>query len=235
MKKQLFPIIFCIVCILLIGFLYVFDYIKNTLSNYPEVTEWDLFNELRTSQFFKHYLFDEAFLSDKKFLSITSFYPAFDEEISINDEFIDFLAECVSVFRQNSNALLVANENYINANRIDSDNDMAKSLWGKDWRLPSEKELRELKEKCSWQYVDQGPVKGYRVTGPNGSSIFFPLAGYMPFSSRQEDGSYGYYWSGESPNDHYAFALVLCGGSYISVESGSNYVYCGMSVRAVTN
>ena len=118
---------------------------------------------------------------------------------------------------------------------IDSDNDMAKSLWGKDWRLPSEKELRELKEKCSWQYVDQGRVKGYRVTGPNGSSIFFPLAGYMPFSSRQEDGSYGYYWSGESPNDHYAFALVLCGGSYVSVESGSNYVYCGMSVRAVTN
>ena len=102
----------------------VFDYIKNTLSNYPEVTEWDLFNELRTSQFFKHYLFDEAFLSDKKFLSITSFSPVLDEEISINDEFIDFLAECVSVFRQNSNALLVANENYINANRIDSDNDM---------------------------------------------------------------------------------------------------------------
>ena len=118
---------------------------------------------------------------------------------------------------------------------VNSDIDMAKYQWGNGWRLPTEKELQELKEKCSWVYVNLNDLKGYRVTGPNGGSIFFPLAGCMPYSSRQEDGVYGYYWSGESPNAHYSFAIVLCGGSYVSLESGSNYVYTGMSVRAVTD
>lgn len=117
---------------------------------------------------------------------------------------------------------------------VNSDLDMAKFQWGNGWRLPTEGEFRELKEKCIWEYAKDTDVSGYRVTGPNGNTIFLPLAGNMPYSSRQEDGSYGYYWSGESPNNHYSFALVLCGGSYVSVESGSNYVYTGMSVRAVT-
>ena len=40
MKKQLFPILFCIVCILLIGFLYVSDYIKNKpVNNETEIIE----------------------------------------------------------------------------------------------------------------------------------------------------------------------------------------------------
>lgn len=118
---------------------------------------------------------------------------------------------------------------------VNSDLDIAKIQWGNGWRLPTEEELRELKEKCKWEYVKTIDVKGYRIIGPNGNSIFLPLAGNMPFSSRQEDGSYGYYWSGESPNAHYSFALVLCGRSYVTVESGTNYVYTGMSVRAVTN
>lgn len=42
--------------------------------------------------------------------------------------------------------------------------------------LPSQKQFTELYEKCKWQELKNG---GYKVTGPNGNSITFPLTGYI--------------------------------------------------------
>ena len=39
--------------------------------------------------------------------------------------------------------------------------------------------------------------RGYKVTGPNGNSIFLPAAGWIQGSSLLEVGERGYYWAGE--------------------------------------
>ena len=73
--------------------------------------------------------------------------------------------------------------------------DVAKANWGSAWRLPTQAEMQELIDKCTWTWTSQGGHSGYRVTGPNGSSIFLPAAGYRCGSSLFNAGDQGHYWS----------------------------------------
>ena len=52
--------------------------------------------------------------------------------------------------------------------------DIAYSKWGKEWRLPTVREFRELLNKCEWHWIDSNDGKGYKIIGPNGNSIFLP-------------------------------------------------------------
>jgi hypothetical protein len=56
--------------------------------------------------------------------------------------------------------------------------DIVSKKWGKSWRMPKYSEMKELKEKCTWTWEVNNGVKGMRVTGPNGNSIFLPASGY---------------------------------------------------------
>ena len=110
--------------------------------------------------------------------------------------------------------------------------DAARANWGGTWRLPTKAELEELKNKCTWGRTAQNGVKGYKVTGPNGNSIFLPAAGRREGSSLKYAGECGYCWSStpdESDSDAY----------YPYFESGEHYMYrgsryYGRSVRPVS-
>ena len=54
--------------------------------------------------------------------------------------------------------------------------DEAVSRWGS--KLPTKEQLVELKNKCRWKWTTRKGVKGYKVIGPNGKSIFLPATGY---------------------------------------------------------
>ena len=54
--------------------------------------------------------------------------------------------------------------------------DAATKEWGNNWRTPTKKEFDELKDLCSWTLTNINETWGYTVTGPNGNSIFIPLA-----------------------------------------------------------
>ena len=83
-----------------------------------------------------------------------------------------------------------------NKSVLESEDDVAHIKWGGTWRTPTIEELRELEDKCTWEWITQNGVYGYRVIGPNGNSIFLPAAGSRYTSSREDDtGSYGCYWS----------------------------------------
>ena len=74
-------------------------------------------------------------------------------------------------------------------------NDAAKSNWEIGWRMPSKEETEELIEKCTWYWIMQKGIRGYRVVGPNGNSIFLPATGYRSFRDNYNDGIMGYIWT----------------------------------------
>ena len=110
--------------------------------------------------------------------------------------------------------------------------DAARSNWGGTWRLPTKAELQELKNKCTWEWTTQNGVKGYKVTGPNGNSIFLPAAGNRDGSSLDYAGEYGYYWSSTPTEGNSDIAYYLY--FYSSDRSVGWYRrYDGLSVRPV--
>lgn len=78
---------------------------------------------------------------------------------------------------------------------LDLEDDAAYVNMGKDWRMPTYDEQKELNNNCTWTWTTQNGTRGYKVTGPNGNSIFLPAAGYRYHSDFTNVGSYGYYWS----------------------------------------
>ena len=78
-----------------------------------------------------------------------------------------------------------------------TDIDFARQRWGGKWRLPTMEEWRELIDRCDWKYRNAGDgAAGYVVTGPNGNSIFLPLAGWSEDGINMLDvGKYGHYWT----------------------------------------
>ena len=120
-----------------------------------------------------------------------------------------------------------------NKTHLDPEDDVAHVKWGGSWRMPTKAELYELLNNCTWTWTTQNDVNGYKVTGPNGNSIFLPAAGYRDGTSLSDCGSNGSYWSGslyESLSD-YAYNLNFYSGYY-----GWDYYFrCnGFTVRPVS-
>lgn len=93
--------------------------------------------------------------------------------------------------------------------------------------LPTKEQFEELKNKCRWMWTGSG----YRVTGPNGNSIFLPAAGYRSCDWSVNDvGSDGGYWSFTAYSSEKAWRLGFPSGRVsLSIDSRCY----GLSVRLV--
>ena len=109
--------------------------------------------------------------------------------------------------------------------------DAARSNWGGSWRLPTSGEMEELKENCTWTWTAQGGKRGYKVTGPNGNSIFLPAAGYRYGTSLDYAG--GRYWNSTPYGSDTDYAYYLYFNSSLQLV-GWGYRYYGRSVRPVS-
>ena len=116
--------------------------------------------------------------------------------------------------------------------RLDIADDAANANWGGEWRFPSSEEWNELCEQCEWEWTTLNEVNGYKVTGPNGNSIFLPAAGVKNDANLDNTGSCGYYWSSSLYTDT---PVLAHSGFFHSLEEGrsSNFRYQGLSVRPV--
>ena len=117
---------------------------------------------------------------------------------------------------------------------LDPEDDVAHVKWGGSWRMPTETEQDELRNNCTWTWTTQNGVNGYKVTGPNGNSIFLPAAGYRDGTEVYYRGNYGYYWSSLLYSDYdslYAYYLNVYSGNF---DWYLNYRYYGLSVRPVS-
>ncbi len=122
-----------------------------------------------------------------------------------------------------------------NKRTLEPGDDVATVKWGGTWRMPTTKEQQELIYNCTWQWTTLNGVNGYRITGPNGNSIFLPAAGYIDGTEVYEQSSDGYYWSGAlySINNFFdhAYILIYSGGDYYSNSSMERNT--GLTVRPV--
>ena len=56
---------------------------------------------------------------------------------------------------------------------LHQNDDAAYVAWGEGWKMPTKDDVKELVEKCTWEY--DSAKKAYVVTGINGNSIIIPV------------------------------------------------------------
>ena len=104
--------------------------------------------------------------------------------------------------------------------------------------VPSLEQIKELIDSCTWTWSQRNGVRGALATGPNGNTMFLPLAGYRSDIALVSTGGLGFYWSR---------TLNLIGGSQLANHMTITdwhtfevWAYwdkidraCGLTVRAV--
>ena len=125
--------------------------------------------------------------------------------------------------------------------------DAAAVNWGGEWRMPTKTEMDELKNNCTWEWIEYGDadyngVEGYKVIGPNGNYIFFSK------SVARNDKYYNNntFYSCSTPydgiydvgDDNNAWGLLFSqyyydDGSKYYYDIGATSRYIGASVRPV--
>ena len=99
------------------------------------------------------------------------------------------------------------------------------------YNLPSRDQTKELVDNCSYAWTTQNGVKGGKITGPNGGTIFLPAAGYVWGGELRYVGYRGEYWSSTPIGEYNVYDLYFgSGGEYRDSYSTRS---AGQSVRPV--
>ena len=120
-----------------------------------------------------------------------------------------------------------------NKTTLELSDDAARANWGGSWRMPTDAEITELREQCTWTWTSQNGVNGYEVTSKkNGKSIFLPAAGFLYETSLDNVGKTGCYWSSLLYTDEPFGAYYL---AIVSTFTSGEYSYrsYGFTVRPV--
>ena len=121
-----------------------------------------------------------------------------------------------------------------NRTELEDVDDAATVNWGDDWRMPTTEEWQELRSECTWIWTTINRVKGYKVTAPNGNSIFLPAAGSYWEDGYIQAGGRGDYWSSTLgpvfPQDAYGLGFYS-----EAIERSIDSRYVGRSIRPVYN
>lgn len=111
--------------------------------------------------------------------------------------------------------------------------DAARANWKGSWRMPTKEEMYELIEKCTLKWTTIDGHNGYKVTGPNGNSIFLPAAGNRIGGQFFDDSDRGYYWC----STHHQ-SLSQCAHNIVFNNNDSRVYrkacYHGLNIRPVS-
>ena len=81
---------------------------------------------------------------------------------------------------------------------LDLHDDTANFYWGGNWRMPTDKEWKELTDNCKWKWTTYNGVKGYKITGKKPGFknvfIFLPAAGHRSYNRLHSVSYIGAYW-----------------------------------------
>ena len=122
-----------------------------------------------------------------------------------------------------------------NKTTLELSDDVAAINWGGAWRMPTDAEITELREQCTWTWITQNGITGYRVTSKkNSNSIFLPAASYCYVYGFYTSDS-GHYWSSSlnTDNSYNAWSLYFNSDKVRRGDTYITYRYYGYSVRPV--
>lgn len=111
--------------------------------------------------------------------------------------------------------------------------DVANKAWNGKVTLPSAADFEELFSLCTKEWTEENGVAGYKLTGPNGNSIFLPAAGSRTVNDITSKGVNGCYATGSiNPSDG-RFAISFNFGKS-GQNRASSPIYEALSVRPVS-
>lgn len=127
----------------------------------------------------------------------------------------------------------IAPADFASADIYKKDRDMANKAWGGKVTLPTAAEFEELFNSCKKEWTSVDGVEGYKLTGPNGNSIFLPAAGSRTANDFVNAGIEGKYATGSINEGDTRFSIA-----YRFSNSGNTRtsapVYEALSVRPVS-
>lgn len=114
---------------------------------------------------------------------------------------------------------------------LDPEDDAAYFVTKGSWHMPTNAQIKELFNNCTWDYTTRNGVTGYNVTSKiNGNSIFLPESGVFNGTNCYV-GQSASYFSTYTLGDGTANTIYFYGTSRL--ELGRTYRYLGHTVRPV--
>lgn len=106
----------------------------------------------------------------------------------------------------------------------DKDNAAIVTL-GSFWDMPTIEQVNELKQECVWKWTSINGVYGYKVTGPNGKSLFFGAFGVVQDKTTIDNNSAGLYWTKNitSTTNSYGNSLYFDASDYTNYNGYLRY------------
>lgn len=112
--------------------------------------------------------------------------------------------------------------------------DAAQAIMGQDWVMPSDEDIQELIDECTWTWTTIGGVNGFRVSSKaagNSNAIFLPAGGSIIDGELSESNQHVLYWSTKYHSATEAQDLYASGSASPAVNT--NERFCGCLIRAI--
>ena len=116
---------------------------------------------------------------------------------------------------------------------LESQDDVATSMLGREWRIPTKEDMEELVEECEWKWTRENGHLGWKVIGPNDNYIFLPASGAASSYRIAGVNELGRYWTAtRDDSDYSAYNLRFKDGIDTIVVVDDTRFY-GRTIRPV--
>lgn len=122
---------------------------------------------------------------------------------------------------------------YASADTYRSASDIVYAAYQGKATLPTAADYEELFSLCKSEWTEVEGVAGYKLTGPNGNSIFLPAAGSRTINDVTGEGTEGYYMTGTINPSNNKFAVSYQFSNGLNTKT-TTAVYQAVSVRAIS-
>ena len=117
---------------------------------------------------------------------------------------------------------------------LDLGDDVANTIKGGKWRMPTYSEMAELLDNCTWTWTTYNDIYGYEVkSNINNNKIFLPAAGAYYHSFLDAPSTTGNYWSSTVDVSSRLYAKIIHFRSNSSNTSDHSLRDIGASIRPV--